>query len=129
MIVVLDTNILVSELYRPVGNASTVLSSVLMRRIIPCYDYRIMNEYRDVLSRPGFGFSPGQINDLLTYFTEEGMSVKPDPLPGIEIPDESDRPFLEVAKFCNVPLITGNLKHYPNDPLIISLADFCTRYL
>ena len=30
-----------------------------------------------------------------------------------DIPDEGDIPFLEIALSENVPLITGNLKHYP----------------
>ena len=29
--------------------------------------------------------------------------------------DESDRKFYEVAKFCHAPLITGNIKHFPDE--------------
>ena len=51
------------------------------------------------------------------------------PLPDIVMNDEDDRPFFEVAKTCNAPLITGNIRDYPEDPLITSLADFCRKYL
>ncbi len=43
--------------------------------------------------------------------------------------DVDDLPFFEVAKTCNAPLVTGNVKDYPNDPLVFSLSDFCSRFL
>jgi predicted nucleic acid-binding protein len=38
--------------------------------------------------------------------------------------DETDRKFFDVAKACEAVLITGNRKHYPQDPLIITPAEF-----
>ena len=43
--------------------------------------------------------------------------------------DETDRKFFEVAKYCNALLVTGNLKHYPNDPIVMTMADFIAGYL
>ena len=40
------------------------------------------------------------------------------------MPDESDRKFYDAAKFCNAYLLTGNKKHYPKDPLVLSPAEF-----
>lgn len=129
MIAVIDTNVLVSGLWSPAGNASVVISAVLSGRITPCHDYRIINEYKDVLSRPKFKFLPDQVACLLDVFIQDGMSVVPTPLPNIPMIDEDDRPFYEVAKYCHAPLISGNLKHYPDDPLVISLAEFVHKYL
>jgi hypothetical protein len=35
---VLDTNILVSALWTPVGNASTIIELILSNKVIPCLD-------------------------------------------------------------------------------------------
>lgn len=129
MIAVIDTNVLVSALWKPGGNASLLISHVLNGRIQPCYDYRIMEEYREVLMRPKFKFSRQQVDLLLDTFIMDGISVIAKPLPDVIMNDEDDRPFFEVAKDCNVPLVTGNIKDYPEDPLITSLAEFCQKYL
>ena len=41
--------------------------------------------------------------------------------------DEADKKFYEVAKFCGAVLVTGNLKHFPEDPLVMSVADFLEK--
>ena len=83
-----------------------------------------MEEYKNVLNRPKFHFQEWQIEYLLDSIEHDGISVVPYPLPNIPFTDESDRKFLEVAKYCNAFLVSGNLKHYPHDPLVISVADF-----
>ncbi len=129
MIAVIDTNILVSALWKPGGNASLLISHVISGIIQPCYDYRIMEEYHEVLMRPKFKFSRMQVDLLLDTFILDGISIMAKPLPDIVMNDEDDRPFFEVAKTCHAPLITGNIRDYPEDPLITSLADFCRKYL
>jgi len=96
---------------------------VLSGDLIPCYDYRIMLEYRQVLQRPKFRFRPGEINALLDWFKQCGHSVVAAP---VDIPfvDEADRKFYEVAKCCNAVFITGNLRHFPHDDKVISVSDF-----
>jgi hypothetical protein len=42
----------------------------------------------------------------------------------IEIPDEDDIPFCEVAAYLNVPLITGNIKHFPKCKLVTTARSF-----
>ena len=39
--------------------------------------------------------------------------------------DESDKKFLEVARFCQAKLVTANLKHFPADPLVTNVGGFC----
>lgn len=127
MIVVLDTNVIVSALWTPDGKASYILSRVIAGNLKLCHDYRILAEYRDVLLRPKFKFSTWQVNSLLETFDEEGISVVPVPLPNIPFLDESDRKFYEVAKFCDAPLVTGNLKHFPPDDDIMTVADYYSQ--
>ncbi len=129
MIAVIDTNILVSALWKPDSNASRLISQVISGNIQPCYDYRIIEEYRDVLLRPKFQFSPIQVDLLLDTFIQDGISIMAKPFPDVVMNDEDDRPFFEVAKTCNAPLITGNIRDYPEDSLVTSLSDFCRKYL
>jgi len=129
MIAVIDTNILVSGLWKLASNASLLVSQLLIGTIQPCYDYRIIDEYRDVLNHPKFCFSTILVEMLLDTIVHDGFSVVPPSLSDVRMSDEDDRAFFEVAKFCKVPLVTGNIKHYPLDPLVMSLADFCWKYL
>lgn len=124
MIVVLDTNVIVSALWTPDGKAAYIVNQVIAGKLKLGHDYRILTEYREVLSRPKFKFSNWQINFLLDTFEKDGISVIPQSLTTIPFSDESDRVFYEVAKFCNAPLVTGNLKHFPKDDCIITVTDF-----
>ena len=85
---VIDTNILVSALWKKEGNAYLLLSNIISGKIIPCYDKRIMAEYKDVLMRPKFKFSASQVNSILDVFIYDGECVIPTELPDIQMPDE-----------------------------------------
>ncbi|MDO4566092.1 MAG: putative toxin-antitoxin system toxin component, PIN family [Oscillospiraceae bacterium] len=123
MLVVIDTNVLVSALWSRDGAPARVLSLVLNGALIPCYDYRILCEYRQVLLRPKFGFSEGEISALLDWIESSGRSVLAD-YSEEPFADEEDRKFYEVAKTCGAKLVTGNLKHFPKDPFVVSVAGF-----
>jgi hypothetical protein len=45
----------------------------------------------------------------------------------IALPDESDRKFYDVAKATNSLLISGNLKHFPKEPLIMSPVEYLNK--
>ena len=60
---------------------------------------------------------------MLGWFEAHGRSVLAKPC-GDAFPDEEDRKFYEVAKTCEAALVTGNLKHFPKDPLVMSVAGF-----
>lgn len=123
MLVVIDTNILVSALWSKNGAPARAVGLVLSGQITPCYDHRIMLEYHQVLQRPKFRFRPAEINALLDWFKQSGRSVVPASL-DVTFVDEADRKFYEVAKYCGAVLITGNLKHFPNDDAVMSVSDF-----
>ncbi len=127
MLVVIDTNILVSALWSRNGAPAKVFSMIIRGRLIPCYDYRILSEYRDVLKRPKFKFSDGEVNSLLDWIETNGRSVIAEPL-NVDFTDETDKKFYEVAKFCNAKLITGNIKHFPDDEIVLTISDFLERY-
>lgn len=127
MLVVIDTNILVSALWSKNGTPAKILSMVISGNLIPCYDYRILGEYREVLARPKFKFSNGEINSLLEWFADNGRSVVAEPL-DVAFTDEADKKFYEVTKFCGAKLITGNRKHFPEDKQVLTVSEFLEQY-
>ena len=123
MLAVIDTNVLVSAFWSRNGAPAKILALIQNGRLTPCYDHRILTEYREVLLRSRFGFVEWEVAGILAQIENDGMSVIPCPL---EVPfaDEDDRKFYEVAKHCNAALITGNLKHFPKDELVQSVLGF-----
>lgn len=128
MNIVLDTNVLVSALLSSNGKPAAVLTAVFAGRFTPCYDYRMIEEYYQVLYRPKFCFANWAIESLLSAIMKEGLSVIPEPLDDVLFVDKSDKKFYEVAKYCQALLVTGNIKHYPEEPCIISVSDFFAKY-
>jgi predicted nucleic acid-binding protein len=59
------------------------------------------------------------MNTIMKY----GIIIQPN-VSEIMLPDESDRIFYDAAKSASAYLITGNLKHYPNEPHILLPAEF-----
>lgn len=112
MLLVLDTNVLVSGLLSPFGASARVLDLVLSGDVRIAYDDRLLAEYREVLARPRFGFAPEEVAAVLAYLESEGERVTARPL-AYELPHPDDLPFLEVAVEVGALLITGNLTHYP----------------
>jgi len=127
MLVVVDTNIVVSAFWSRNGNPARIIGLIQNRDVIPCYDYRILEEYEEVLSRAKFGFDEWEVTDFLSQIKHDGMSIVAKAVDML-FADESDRKFYEVAKQCKAKLITGNLKHFPNENFVISPTDFFNRF-
>ena len=121
---VIDTNVLVSALLSSREDAATVqvVARLLAGEITPVYSGAIMGEYREVLRRRKFSLSPDVVNHLLSAFMKYGLSVEPSPT-GALLPDMKDLPFYEVVlekRNDGAVLVTGNLKHFPAEPFIVT---------
>jgi len=113
LLIVLDTNVLVSGSINPFGAPARVLDQITLTTVGVAFDDRILDEYREVLSRPLFGFSTANVRAFLDHIILNGAHVVPEPLPGSGVPDPGDLPFAEVAVAARVDcLVTGNLKHF-----------------
>jgi len=123
MKVVLDTNILISALLSPYGAPAQVFDHVLNGSIVMCYDSRIMAEYREVLSRPKFKFNPKSVSHILDFILQTGISIVPEPM-NIDFQDPDDKVFYEVAVHVVGHLVTGNIKHYPAQSIVITPVEF-----
>ena len=124
---VIDTNVLVSALLSGNDNAATVqvLNRILSGSITPVFSGEILDEYRDVLRRKKFGFSPELVDYLLSSIDKYGLLVIPTPT-GVVLPDMKDLPFYEVVmerRKDNAYLVTGNLKHFPKMPFIVTARE------
>jgi putative PIN family toxin of toxin-antitoxin system len=131
MIVVLDTNVLVSALLRPFGPPARVLDLDLAGEVRLAYDDRLLAEYRQVLARPRFGLVVHDVTHLLDYLAADGLPVVARPL-AISLPDPDDLPFLEVAVEAGAVLVTGNRRHFPaevcGDVRVLTPADFLAQW-
>ena len=123
MLVVIDTNVLVSAFWSKGGNPAKIVGLIQNGVIVPCYDHRVIAEYEEVLARPKFGFAEWEINDFLAQIKHDGMSIVAKPI-DTPFSDESDKKFYEVAKHCGATLITGNIKHFPTNDNIMPPSDF-----
>jgi putative PIN family toxin of toxin-antitoxin system len=112
MRVVIDSNVVVSAMLSPHAPPAQVIRLALQGDLGLLHDGRILAEYREVLSRPKFGFDTGDARAILEGIEWIGESVFARPL-SVELPDPDDLPFLEVATAAQADaLVTGNARHY-----------------
>ena len=89
----------------------------------PLYNDEILTEYVEVLGRPKFPFSKESIATIIDFMREYGIESNRIPYDA-EMPDEDDRVFYEVALSKeDAYLITGNLKHFPTTPIVVTPAE------
>lgn len=121
---IIDTNVLVSALISKESDSATVLlvARMIAGEIVPVYSDEIMEEYRNVLNRKKFRFDPSRISILLSAIEIYGVKVEPSDS-DVLLPDPKDLPFYEVVlekREDNAYLVTGNLKHFPVKPFIVT---------
>lgn len=82
-----------------------------------------MKEYRDVLSRPKFHMTEDIIRNVLDEINRLGIYLEESKI-DIVLPDPKDRVFYEVMmeerKTESAYLITGNIKHFPTKPYVVT---------
>ena len=121
---VIDTNVLVSALLSSHADAATVqiIGRLIGGAIIPVYSSEIIQEYHAVLSRKKFKFEQKMINYILSAIEKYRVLVTPSAT-GVTLPDMKDLPFYEVVmekREDDAYLVTGNLKHFPAEPFIVT---------
>ena len=120
---VIDTNVLVSALLKEGSAPWEVLQETLGGIIIPLVNDDILDEYGEVLSRAKFGFTKQAVNDLLAELSKRAVFVNPARTEDI-LPDPDDAVFYEVVMTVqdssDAYLVTGNLKHFPIKPFIVT---------
>ena len=121
---VFDTNVLVSALMTRRADSPTValLDYVLDRRIVLLYNDDILSEYDEVLHRSKFDFSDDRIQAVIDL-VKTGIHLDPT-TSSEDFPDPDDRVFYEVALAKDGSyVVTGNLKHFPQTPIVVTPAE------
>ena len=124
--VVIDTNVIVSALITKNPNAATtrVLELALMGEIVPLYDQDVLDEYLEGLTRKKFKLKEDSIQYIIKTITINGIDTLRTSFLE-DMPDEDDRVFYELS--LSEPdslLITGNSKHFPRTPRVVSPSEF-----
>lgn len=131
--VVIDTNVILSSFLSNDSKSSTVqvIEKLYDGNLIPLYSEEILNEYKDVLNRTKFKIQNSKIGTFFNFIKKYGIKLNPDKL-DIELLDEEDVKFYELVMDKSILndkyLITGNLKHFPKNPIIVTPAEFIEIY-
>lgn len=119
----IDTNVLISAMLKWDSVPGNVLELTFSGTIIPLLNKHIIKEYRNVLNRPKFHLTQDIIECVMGEIERLGLYIDAIEL-DIELPDPKDRVFYEVVmeerKSGNAYLVTGNIKHFPKKPFIVT---------
>lgn len=120
---VLDTNVLVSAMLKPESVPSWIMMEALEGSIIPLLNQEIISEFREVLKRRKFKFDMAAVDMLIESIIERGIFLNAAVVEE-EMPDSKDVVFYQIVmegrKTSDAYLVTGNLKHFPERPFIVT---------
>lgn len=121
---VIDTNVIVSALLKWNSVPGVVLQAVFNGFVVPVYNDEILNEYRNVLNRPKFGFSSELITETISQIESLGVMENALETVAEAMPDPKDIVFYSIAlshgKTAETHLVTGNVKHFPANPIVVT---------
>ena len=123
---VYDTNILVSGLLSRSSDSAVVLTleALLHKEVIPLYNQEILDEYKEVLHRDKFKLHRELVDSVVDLIEKDGIETD-SVHSGEEFKDQDDAVFYEVALSKeDTFLVTGNAKHFPKKPIVVSPAEF-----
>ena len=123
--VVIDTNVLVSALITRNENSPTVqiLRFLANGNFVPVYSDEIVKEYNEVLRRGKFKLPESIIINLLKDIMDNGLEVTELAEVHETMPDPKDVVFYAVtlsAQDKDAFLVTGNGKHFPEKPFVVT---------
>lgn len=107
---VLDTNTLVSAVIAE-GNESKILLAAHRSDFKLVTSLEILKEFKEVISRPKFGFSKRQINNVLLHIIEAAEIVQPNIKRDIIKEDPDDNKIIECAVFSKADFIVSGDNH------------------
>ena len=114
--VVVDTNVIISALYTSDSESPTVkiVEAFLRKEITLLYNEEIINEYEEVLRRPKFKFPNLLVENFLVAIKRLGI---------LSDRVDSGEFFYDAVSTDNALLVTGNAKHFPKSPIVVTPAE------
>ena len=126
---VIDTNVLVSAMLKWNSVPGNIMELVFSGTIVPLLNDQIVKEYRDVLSRPKFHFTEKIIGNVINEIDRLGLYLDAEKT-NVILPDPKDTVFYEIVmakrKTEDAYLVTGNMKHFPSEPFIVTPREMMT---
>lgn len=117
------TNVLDSALLSNNSVPARILDETTDGSIIPLFCGDILAEYEDVLHRKKFPFTAREVQALIETIRSQGVHIEPGPVDAV-LPDLDDVVFyavvMEKRKGEDAYLVTGNQKHFPKEPFIVT---------
>ncbi len=120
---VIDTNVIVSAMLKWNSVPGNILELAIEGPITPVLNEKILEEYREVLLRPKFHFTDRIVSEVIEAIKRRAIFADEERI-DIELPDPKDRVFYEVVmeqrKSSDAYLVTGNIKHFPVKPYVVT---------
>lgn len=120
---VIDTNVLLSAALKWESVPGSIINLAFNDIVVPLMNEEILKEYQTVLLRPKFHLTEEIVQDILDEINAHAVSISEEPV-DVDLPDPKDRVFYEVTmearKNENAYLVTGNLKHFPQKPFVVT---------
>ena len=121
--VVLDTNIVISAALVNLGKPAKIIELISDDYLELIYNNTILDEYKNVLSRERLGFSLEAQRAAIDMIVDKGTLVEAN-VSTVPMIDEDDRVFYDTAVTANATLVTGNKKHFPDEPIVMTPNEF-----
>lgn len=119
----IDTNVLVSAMLKWTSVPGSIIEFAFSGVIIPVLNERIVEEYREVLMRDKFHLTKEIVDDVIQALEDQGEYIDTDNM-DYELPDLKDAVFyaivMEKRKEEDAYLVTGNIKHFPQVPFVVT---------
>jgi uncharacterized protein len=130
---VYDTNVIVSAILKPESIPASLVALAMEGAVRLVLSPEILEEYREVLKRPKFGFDPGAVDTFLNDLEKAAVMVYPTKRVRNAL-DEPDNRILECAQAAKAHyVVTGNKKHFPfpefKGTKIVSPAEFAALFI
>lgn len=101
------------------------MSYVYSGRITPIYNYEVIKEYKEVLSRKKFNLNSDDIVIALNVILKYGIYASRIKENEESFPDPKDIVFYELTLSKDgTYLITGNKKHFPDKQFVVTPKEF-----
>lgn len=118
----LDTNVVVSALLKPLSVPARLLDLALSGHIEVVVSNELLAEYREVLLRPKFRFSEGDVDAVLELMRSRAISVVP-VLQPVTTPDPKDQFVIDLAATSGAVVVTDNTRHFEGFPRVVTPAE------
>ena len=121
---VIDTNVIVSAMLKRNSVPWIVVNKLFDGTIIPLANNEIIEEYEEVLSRKKFSFNKKDVSNFIKEFRKKAILLDRT-ISDEQFVDLDDVVFYEIVitarkKSRNSYLVTGNKKHFPIKPYIVT---------